>query len=230
RVLKYDNLRSAVLERQGDAIRFNPALLAFASHYRFEPRPVAVARGNEKGRVERAIRFARESFFAARRYADLDDLNAQAAQWCAGVAADRPCREDPAITVREAFEREKPSLLALPENPYPCELQLPVTVGKTPYVRFDLNDYSIPHTHVRRTLTVRADQHQVRILDGADVVAEHARSYDRGVQIEIAAHIDALVERKREARHHRGLDHLAHAAPAARTLMLRAAERGSNLG
>ncbi|SAK70585.1 integrase catalytic subunit [Caballeronia glebae] len=48
RVLKYDNLRSAVLERQGDAIRFNPALLAFASHYRFEPRPVAVARGNEK--------------------------------------------------------------------------------------------------------------------------------------------------------------------------------------
>ncbi|CAD6563421.1 hypothetical protein LMG24235_08665 [Paraburkholderia sabiae] len=44
RILKYDNLRSAVLERQGDAIRFNPALLAFASHYRFEPRPVAVAR------------------------------------------------------------------------------------------------------------------------------------------------------------------------------------------
>ena len=28
---KYDNLRSAVLERQGDAIRFNPALLAFAA-------------------------------------------------------------------------------------------------------------------------------------------------------------------------------------------------------
>jgi len=230
RVLKYDNLRSAVLERQGDAIRFNPALLAFASHYRFEPRPVAVARGNEKGRVERAIRFARESFFAARKYADLDDLNAQAAQWCMGVAADRPCREDPAITVREAFEREKPSLLALPDNAYPCELQLPVTAGKTPYVRFDLNDYSIPHTHVRRTLTVRADQHQVRILDGAAVVAEHARSYDRGAQIEIATHIDALVEHKREARHHRGLDHLAHAAPAARTLMLRAAERGSNLG
>ncbi|RZF23475.1 IS21 family transposase, partial [Paraburkholderia sp. UYCP14C] len=185
---------------------------------------------NEKGRVERAIRFARESFFAARKYADLDDLNAQAAQWCAGVAADRPCREDPAITVREAFEREKPSLLALPENPYPCELPLAVTAGKTPYVRFDLNDYSIPHTHVRRTLTVRADPHQVRILDGADIVAEHARSYDRGAQIEIATHIDALVEHKREARHHRGLDHLAHAAPATRTLMLRAAERGSNLG
>jgi transposase len=230
RVLLYDNLRSAVLERQGDAIRFHPTLLSFAAHHRYEPRPVAVARGNEKGRVERAIRYARESFFAARRFADLDDLNAQAAQWCATIAASRPCREEPTITVREAFEREKPKLLALPENPYPCELQESVTVGKTPYVRFDLNDYSIPHTHVRRTLTVRADQRQVRILDGADLLATHARSYDRGAQIEIAAHIDELVARKREARHHRGLDHLARAAPAAQTLLLRAAESGGNLG
>ena len=202
-IVLYDNLKSAVLERQGDAIRFNPTLLAFAAHHRYEPRPVAVARGNEKGRVERAIRFVRENFFAARKFADLDDLNAQAAVWCAGPAADRPCREEPTITVREAFAREQPSLLALPENPYPCELQLAVKVGKQPYVRFDLNDYTIPHTHVRRTLTVRADPRQVRILDGSDLLATHVRSYDRGAQIEIAAHIDALVERKREARHHR---------------------------
>ncbi|MCY0852445.1 IS21 family transposase [Cupriavidus sp. D39] len=143
RVLLYDNLKSAVLERQGDAIRFHPTLLAFAAHHRYEPRPVAVARGNEKGRVERAIRFVRDSFFAARKFVDLDDLNAQAALWCAGAAADRPCREEPTISVREAFAREQSSLLALPENPYPCELQLAVKVGKTPYVRFDLNDYTI---------------------------------------------------------------------------------------
>jgi transposase len=230
RIVLYDNLKSAVLERQGDAIRFNPTLLAFAAHHRYEPRPVAVYRGNEKGRVERAIRFVRENFFAARKFVDLDDLNAQAALWCAGPAADRPCREEPTITVREAFAREQPSLLALPANPYPCELQLAVKVNKTPYVRFDLNDYTIPHTHVRRTLTVRADPHQVRILDGADLLATHVRSYDRGAQIEIATHIDALVARKREARHHRGLDHLAQAAPASQTLMLRAAERGGNLG
>ena len=230
RIVLYDNLKSAVLERQGDAIRFNPTLLAFAAHHRYEPRPVAVYRGNEKGRVERAIRFVRENFFAARKFVDLDDLNAQAALWCAGPAADRPCREEPTITVREAFAREQPSLLALPANPYPCELQLAVKVNKTPYVRFDLNDYTIPHTHVRRTLTVRADPHQVRILDGADLLATHVRSYDRGAQIEIATHIDALVARKREARHHRGLDQLAQAAPASQTLMLRAAERGGNLG
>jgi transposase len=77
RVLLYDNLKSAVLERHGDAIRFHPTLLSFAGHYRYEPRPVAVARGNEKGRVERAIRYVRDSFFAARGFKDLDDLNAQ---------------------------------------------------------------------------------------------------------------------------------------------------------
>ncbi|WP_027801957.1 hypothetical protein [Paraburkholderia dilworthii] len=53
RILLYDNLSSAVLERQGDAIRFNPTLLAFAAHHRFEPRPVAVARGNEYGVVKK---------------------------------------------------------------------------------------------------------------------------------------------------------------------------------
>jgi transposase len=93
-VLLYDNLKSAVLERQGEAIRFHPTLLALAGHYRFEPRPVAVARGNEKGRVERAIRYIRDPFFVARSLQDLADLNAQAEAWCRGAAADRPCPED----------------------------------------------------------------------------------------------------------------------------------------
>ena len=46
RIILYDNLKSAVLSRQGNAIEFNPTLLALAAHYRSEPRPVAVARGN----------------------------------------------------------------------------------------------------------------------------------------------------------------------------------------
>jgi len=38
RVLLYDNLKNAVLERQGDAIRFSLTRPAFAAHYHFEPR------------------------------------------------------------------------------------------------------------------------------------------------------------------------------------------------
>jgi transposase len=230
RVLLYDNLRSAVLERRGDAIRFHPGLLEFAGHYRFEPRPVAVARGNEKGRVERAIRYVRSSFFAARRFSDIDDLNEQAEVWCCGLAADRRCPDEPERTVREVFADEVPRLLPLPDNPLPLLEQVAVKVGKTPYVRFDLNDYTVPHTHVRRTLTVLADTHEVRVVDGLQVLACHDRSYDKGAQIEKPEHIEALLADKRTARQHRATDRLAQAAPASQQLLLRAAERGANLG
>jgi len=230
RVLLYDNLKSAVMERRGDAIRFHPALLEFAGHYRFEPRPVAVARGNEKGRVERAIRYVRESFFAARSFTDLDHLNAQAEAWCCGLAADRRCPGEPDRTVREVFAEEAPRLLPLPDNPAPLLERVEVSVGKNPYVRFDLNDYTVPHTHVRRVLTVLADPHEVRIVDGTNLLACHPRSYDKGAQIEIAGHVQALVDEKRAARQHRATDRLAHAVPASRTLLERAAERGANLG
>ena len=105
-----------MLERQGDAIRFHPTLLDLSAHYRFEPRPVAPARGNEKGRVERAIRYIRDNFFAARQCSDVDELNAQAADWCLGVSAQRRCPEDPSITVVEAFEQERAQLIPLPDN------------------------------------------------------------------------------------------------------------------
>jgi len=230
RVLLYDNLKSAVLERRGDAIRFHPTLLGFAGQYRYEPRPVAIARGNEKGRVERAIRYVREAFFAARKFVDLDDLNAQAEAWCLGLAADRRCPGEPDRTVREVFAEEKARLLPLPESPPSLLEQVAASVGKTPYIRFDLNDYSVPHTHVRRVLTVLADPREVRIVDGAKVLAHHPRSYDKGARIEDPAHVQALVDDKRAARQHRANDRLAQAAPASQDLLMRAAERGFNLG
>src|SRR5205814_4473605 len=108
--------------------------------------------------------------------------------------------------------------------------RLAVDVGKTPYVRFDLNDYTVPHTHVRRTLAVLADDRRVRVFDGIQEVASHARSYDSGRQIEEPAHIQALVEHMRAASAHRGTDRLSHAAPAALELLKAAATRGHNLG
>ncbi len=230
RVALYDNLKSAVLERQGDAIRFHPTLLALSAHYRCEPRPVAPYRGNEKGRVERAIRFVRDSFFAARPFRDLDDLNAQAQVWCQGQAAERPCPEDRSLTVRQAFEQEQPRLLALPNQPFPSEERIEAKVGKVPYLRFDLNDYSIPHTLTRRTLVVLASEKTVRILFGNEVVATHPRSFDRGAQVEDPAHLAKLEKEKRQARRHRGLDRLSQAVPKASKLLAELAQRGTNLG
>ena len=230
RVLLYDNLKSAVLERQGQAIRFNPTLLGFASHYRYEPRPVAVARGNEKGRVERAIRYIRDAFFAGRAFTDLDDLNRQAESWMLGDASDRRCPEDNALSIREAFAQEQKHLLLLPDQDYPTDEQRAVNIGKTPYARFDLNDYSVPHDYVQRTLTVAASLKQVRILDGDTVLATHPRSFEKGLQIEDATHLQELVEQKHQASTHRGMNRLIQAVPASRDLLSQAAERGQPLG
>jgi transposase len=232
RVLLYDNLKSAVLERAGDAIRFHPTLLELSAHYHYLPRPVAPARGNQKGRVERAIRYVRDNFFAARTYTDLDDLNAQALDWTQGSAADRLCPEDRGRTVREVFAEERGKLLALPDNPYPTEERVAVEVGKTPYVRFDLNDYSVPHTHVRRSLIVLATPTTVRVEDpdSKGVLCTHPRSWDRDQQIEDPAHIAALVQHKRAAQEHRAIDRLHTALPHSRAFLVAIAERGGNLG
>lgn len=117
-----------------------------------------------KGRVERSIRYLRESFFAAREFIDVDDLNAQVDVWCQGLAADRRCPGQPTITVREAFAEERSSLLPLPENAFPVTERVAVSARKTPYVRYDKNDYSIPHSHVGRPLTLLAETHERRPL------------------------------------------------------------------
>ena len=85
------------------------------------------------------LRYARDSFFAARSWRDIGDLNAQAQAWCDGIAADRPWLEDRSISVREAFEKERGSLIALPGDRFPADERLEVTIGKTPYARFDKN-------------------------------------------------------------------------------------------
>ena len=226
RVNLYDNLRSAVLDRKGDAIRFNPTLLAFAAHYRFEPRPCAVYRRNEKGKVERAIQYIRHNFFAGRQYISLDDLNKQAQVWCNTTASNRPCPEDRSKSVQETYLEEQPRLIALPENPFPCDEIETVHVGKTPYVRFDLNDYSVPHTHVRQSLTVRATLNEVTIVDGLKVIAKHARNYDKSKQIECDEHIKTLISRKREAAQHRGQDRLTTTIDCGQDFLKAAALRG----
>jgi len=226
KVILYDNLKSAVLERQGDAIRFHPMLLELSAHYRFEPRPVAIARGNEKGRVERAIRYIRDNFFAGRRWQTLDELNTQADEWCQGVSADRRCPENNELSVKAAFLQEQPQLLALPDNPFDTRERVALRARKTPYVRFDLNDYSIPYQQVQKTLSVHADLDSVRILDGDELIAEHPRSFGKGKQIEQEAHINALWLAKTQARLHRGQDRLSQASDHIPVLLQQSIERG----
>jgi len=225
----YDNLKTAVLERRGDAIRFHPSMLSLSAHYRFEPRAAAVGRGNEKGRVERAIGYLRTSFFRGISFSGIDDLNRQAESFCAEVAADRGWPQQRSITVADAFAKERPFLVELPGDPFPAAQREDVSVGKTPYVRFDSNRYSVPHIRVRRTLTLEADSLRVRVIDRGEVIAEHRRCWNKHQVIEQPDHISALQRHKRKARLQRGQEHLLLAVPACETLLIEMGRRQRRL-
>jgi transposase len=230
RVCLYDNMRSVVLERRGDAIRFHPRLLELCGHYHFAPRVCAPARGNEKGRVERQIQYLRTSFFAARAFRDVDDLNAQFREWRDTVAHRRPVPGDADRTVGEALAHERRYLLPLPAHPFESELIRVVRSGKTPYVRFDRNLYSIPHALVRQPLTLVASERAVRLVEGTREVARHARSYGSGEIVEDPRHVDDLAAAKRQAGESRGRDRLGAAVPESAAIFEALALRGGNLG
>ena len=229
RTLVYDNLRSAVLDRRGTAIQFHPRLLELAGHYHFAPRPCTPARGNEKGKVERQIQYLRHAFFAARPFRDLDDLNAQFRRWRDDIAHQRRHPEQRDRTVADVLTEEQPRLLPLPAHPFETDAMRAVRSGKTPYVRFDRNLYSIPHTHVRRPLTLVASATTVRVLDRQTELARHRRSYDTGQTIEDAAHLAGLLAATRQANSHTARDRLRVAVPATATLFDRLAARGEAL-
>ena len=229
RVLLYDNLRSAVLARRGEMVQFHPRLLELCAHYHFEPRPCNPARGNEKGRVERAIRYVRESFFAARSFTTLEDFNTQARTWRDDIAHQRPWPGGDERTVADVLEEEQERLLPLPAHPFETDLVQPVRSGKTIYVRFDLNDYSIPHTAIRRPLTLAASDTEVRILDGQAEIARHRRSYDKGRVIVDPEHQQALLEHKRKALGATPDSRLLAIAPEVETLLEAALSRGESV-
>jgi hypothetical protein len=140
------------------------------------------------------VRYVRDSFFAARSFTTIEDLNRQALAWRDEVAGARRRPGDDRKTVAVAFEEEAPQLLTLPAHPFVTDLLLPVRSEKTIYVRFDLNDYSIPPTAVGRTLTLSVSENALRILDGTSEIARHRRSYDRHQRSGDPVHIETLLE------------------------------------
>jgi len=231
RVILYDNLKSAVLERRGNQIQFNPRLLELSAHYHFAPQPCQVRAGNQKGRVERAIRYVRDSFWAGRTFITLAECNRQAWIWRDQVAHQRRWPGEDGRTVEQVFAEEQPRLLTPPLHPFDTDRIETVQSHKTIYVRFDLNDYSIPPEAVGRPLTLVASDISVRILDGSQELAHHPRSYDRQHEVLDPQHQEAVLKIKRKAFHHATPSgRLEQAAPESRTLLDLAFAQGESAG
>ncbi len=198
--LLYDNLKSVVIDRFGKHIHFNPTHLDFSAFYHFKPEACNPASGWEKGRVERAIRYIRDGFFAGRSFKDLETLNRDMREWLKKDSMERPWPDDKSKSVGAVFEEERPKLLALPEHDFYCDAVVAVCARKYPYVRFDLNDYSIPYDLVGKPLTLVSSEKKVKIYDDRTEVACHARSWGKGVRVNHDSHFARVFAESPRAR------------------------------
>ena len=97
-------------------------------------------------------------------------------------------------------------------------------------MRLDTNRYSVPALYARRTLTLVADDRLVRLVDGAEEVARHERSWGRHQTLEAREHRVALLAEKRKARDLKGRDRLRVEVPEIVALLERWVEAGRNIG
>jgi transposase len=150
----FDQMASVItrdLRDQGGRLIENAEFLRFAAHWGFHVRACRPYRAKTKGKVERPIRYLRESFVYARDFVSDDDLNAQAGTWLsttANVRRHRTTRERPA----DRFIRDEQSMLqALAERPYRSLILQPPRVPRSSAV------IPLPRIQVeRRPLTTYA--------------------------------------------------------------------------
>jgi transposase len=227
----FDNPKSVVLERRAEVVRYHPALLDLSATLHVQPRLCAVGKPNQKGAVERAIRYLKERFFAARRIDCIQQGNEQLLRFIQEVASERRHPVDPERTVAEVFQQEeKPHLLSLPESMPVTDQVLPVPADKTATVRFDTNRYSVPPDYARKALILAASDTTVRLLDGDTEIARHPRCWGRRQPVEDPRHRAEILQRKQAARDGKSRDRLRVEVPRIVELMQLWADQGRNVG
>ena len=195
--LVHDNMLTAVIERQGPLVRFNEQFLEFLRPFRITPVACNVAQPQEKGKVEKgAIHYIRHNFWPLRTFRDLSDLQAQANQWRDQVANVRIH----STTGQRPIERFDPKAMrALPDLLPDCRDQALAKVHTDFSIRFDGNTYTVPPWLIGKTVTVKADHHQVTCYFRDKAVATHLRTWQRKQRIELPQHREAA--QKRHRRH-----------------------------
>lgn len=183
----YDNLKSVVVCRRGAEVTFNPQFLPFADRYGFRPLPTWPGEPHEKGLVERPIFYVKDNFWYGRKFAGMEDLQAQGNRWrdtICNVRIHSGFDERPI----DRFAPERPHLRALPDEPYQAEEILFAKASRWGYVRLDANDYSIPLLFAGRRLGAKLNATSVRIYDQGHLVAQHARCFGHHQVITLPEH------------------------------------------
>jgi transposase len=193
----YDNLRSVVIQRKPELI-FNAQFVDYMRHMGVSIHACNPGKGNEKGRVERAIRDLR-NFVEAHDFTDIADLNRKTDQWRKekNERIHRTTRKAPVSAVTEEPLLPLPAILY---NPYRL---VQGSIGKTAFVEFDTNRYSVPTDYTGLSATILAYPGHVDIVVNDRKVARHVRSFSRYQKIEHPSHRQKLLERTPHGKYER---------------------------
>src|SRR4249920_2956101 len=192
----YDNTKLAVGRILGDGTRQRTRAFAeLQSHYLFLDRFGRPGKGNDKGKVEGLVGYARRNFLVpVPAFESFEALNTHLLQCCRRRKAD--CLRGHDGTIGERLERDLAAFQTPLPAPYDACEKVATTVSSLSLVRYRLNDYSAPTTYGHRDVLVRGYVHDVAISCGADVIARHPRSYEREDFIFEPLHYLALIEQK----------------------------------
>jgi transposase len=186
RSILYDNMKQVRI--QGG--RWNPLFLDFADYHGFALKTHQPRRPRTKGKVERSVRYVKESFLTGRSFADVDNLNAEARHWLDTVAN---------VRVHATTNQRPVDLLAKEElmpvgtiAPYRLTQRSVRKVDKEGYVRIARSRYSVPPDHVGKAVLVVQDDTRVSIRCDDLVIAEHPRASQRGECVASPEHIEAM--------------------------------------
>jgi len=195
----YDNTKIAVAKILGGEQRQKTrAFSELQSYYLFADKFGRPAKGNDKGKVEGLVGYARRNFMVPiPRFHSWEALNTYLAEQCR-KRRERRLRGH-AETIRERFERDRAAMLPLPAAPYEACDKTTARVSSQSLVRYRGNDYSVPTQYGHRQVLVKGYVHQVVIACGSEVIARHERSYEREEVVFDPLHYLALLEQKTRA-------------------------------
>ena len=151
-----------------------PEMAAFARTLGFRFRAHRVGNPDRKGRIERPFAYVENNFLAARSFADFDDLNRQAVDWCRTVANHKP-KQALGMSPDAAYLIEQPHLIPLPDALPPVYELLERVVDLHGYVSVDTNRYSVPERYVGKPVAVYKLPAEIRVCRKDNTIAVHRR-------------------------------------------------------
>jgi transposase len=189
-----DNQKTAVLAHpQPGKAQFQARFVDLATVYGFAPRACRPYRARTKGKDERMVGYIKQHFFVRyRAFESWSHLNQLAEQWLK-AEADQRLHGTVHEIVQVRFEREAPSLQALPAQRYDTAYREVRHVGWDSYVDVRGNRYSVPSAYAGLMVTVRIDLDDgLHIYSGDALIATHRLQPARQGWVTVPEHHAAL--------------------------------------